>query len=71
MRRLQDEILGRYVEMAAIMERVLDMNGLRERATQPGGRIAMNFKEGSSYICIEVDGGGWEDPPGWCREGGC
>lgn len=80
MRRLQEEIAGRYFEMAMIMERVLGADGLRQRASAPGARLTMTFKDGgkagdqglrSSYLCIEVDGGAWEDPPGICRPGGC
>ena len=81
MRRLQEEIFGRYSEMAMIMERVLKSGGLRNRATQPGAKLTMALKTGrgeqaaaereSYYICIEVDGGAWEDPPGVCRYGGC
>lgn len=82
LRRLGEEILSRYHEMAMIMERVLEADGMRSRATGVGGRLTLSIKDGApegappsarlnSYICIEVDGGAWEDPPGWCRQGGC
>jgi hypothetical protein len=80
MRRLQEEIAARYFEMAMVMERVLGDKGLRTRAMKPGGKITMAFKSVGShptdeaadyYLCIEVDGGAWEDPPGICRYGGC
>src|SRR3712207_1968329 len=79
MRRLQDEIVARYAEMAMILGRALGSPGLVSRATQPGARLTLAFKSEDrtttqlrdGYICVEVDGGAWEDPPGWCREGGC
>jgi hypothetical protein len=81
MRRLQEEIFGRYSEMAMIMERVLNSGGLRSRATQPGAKLTMALNTGRGeqaaeepegyHWCIEIDGGAWEDPPGVCCYGGC
>ena len=81
MRHLQDEIRERYSEMAAIARRVLGDEGM-SAAAEPGSRLVLAVKapdgrdsggatERAPYICIEVNGGAWEDPPGWCRYGGC
>ena len=83
MRTLTSEILIRYQEMAEIMERVLGTEGLRDRSTGPGASFGLYLKEGvpsgasiqpaakSSYVCVEFSGGCYEEPPGWCRTGGC
>jgi hypothetical protein len=37
----------------------------------PEQGIELSPEERGSYLCIQVDGGAWGDPPGWCCPGGC
>lgn len=73
MKRLYEEIAGRYAQMALIIGRTLGNKDL-PAPVAPGGRITLVNKETeerASYLCSQVDGGAWGDPPGWCCPGGC
>ncbi len=81
-RRLHEEIAGRFVEIGLILGRRMGKSDLGSIALGQGGRMMVTHKSGTPsaassrpddlpYICIEVGDGAWEDPPGWCRPGGC
>src|SRR5579864_6296558 len=81
MRELQREITQRFKEMAHNIGRALGDDEMTARAFRPGGKFTVRLRakdgmvadtegDGQSY-CIEIDGGAWEYPPGWCRPGGC